>query len=247
MTSLSTPDALDPSHPRAVAERSERLLRAVRTGEPTEWLREELATYDRAAIDGLVDDADAATAFWLNVYNAIAQVELREDPDRLADKRAFFTDDFVEIAGEQLSLNAIEHGIFRGEQWPYGLGYVPWPFYLPAVSQWSLEAVDYRIHFALNCGAASCPPIAAYTPAEVDDQLHVAARSYLDSTVQYDAESNVARLPRVCLWYRGDFGGRSGLRSMLEQYEQVPPGAQPRLRYLPYDWAVALDRFVEHD
>lgn len=247
MTSLSTPDTLDPSHPRAIAERSERLLRAVRTGEPTGWLREELATYDRAAIDELTDDPDAATAFWLNVYNAIVQLELGEDPDRLADKRAFFTDDLVEIAGERLSLNAIEHGIIRGEQWPYGLGYVPWLFYSKVVSRWALDDVDYRIQFALNCGAASCPPIAAYTPAELDEQLDMATRSYLDSTVQYDADSNVARLPRLCLWYRGDFGGRSGLQSMLERYEQVPPGAQPRLRYLSYDWAVALDRFVEHN
>ena len=34
---------------------------------------------------------------------------------------------------------------------------------------------DPRIHFALVCGARSCPPIKLYTPDNVDQGLHVRA------------------------------------------------------------------------
>jgi thiol-disulfide isomerase/thioredoxin len=33
------------------------------------------------------------------------------------------------------------------------------------------KKVDYRIHFALNCGAKSCPPIVYYSPEKLDQQL----------------------------------------------------------------------------
>ena len=39
--------------------------------------------------------------------------------------------------------------------------------------------LDPRIHFALNCGAKSCPPIRVYSPPNLDSQLNRAAASFL--------------------------------------------------------------------
>ncbi|MCL9815894.1 DUF547 domain-containing protein [Natronocalculus amylovorans] len=243
MTSIRGPGVLDPTDPQSLAERSNRLLAAVRKREETDWLVDELETYDRETIDGLTDNQDAARTFWINIYNAFVQLALRADRTRLHKKRAFFGDQFITIGGVELSLDEIEHGIIRSEQWSLGLGYLGWPFYRDVVSEWALETRDYRIHFAINCGAVSCPPIIAYTASSIADELDVATRSYLEQEVTYDPKTNVARLPRLCLWYRGDFGGRSGLQTMLEQYDIVPPNTTPTLRYNTYDWSVSLNQF----
>ena len=106
------------------------------------------------------------------------------------------------------------------------------------------EDPDPRIHFACNCGAASCPAIRAYEPDGVDDQLDLATEAYLEETVAYDPEAGVARIPRVFLWYRGDFGGADGIRAFLRAYDAIPDGADPTLRHRPWDWSKAKGKFA---
>ena len=43
------------------------------------------------------------------------------------------------------------------------------------------QPVDPRIHFALNCGAASCPPIRIYTPDRLEFGLAAAAGAFCAS------------------------------------------------------------------
>lgn len=40
------------------------------------------------------------------------------------------------------------------------------------------QPMDPRIHFALNCGAASCPPIRVYTPDRLEFGLEAAASAF---------------------------------------------------------------------
>ena len=47
----------------------------------------------------------------------------------------------------------------------------------------SLAHVDPRIHFALNCGAKSCPPIKTFSGDQVQDQLQVATSSFLEVSI----------------------------------------------------------------
>ena len=145
------------------------------------------------------------------------------------------------VAGTELSLDQIEHGILRGSQWKYGLGYVPNPLPSAFVRRHRVADPDPRVHFALNCGAASCPAVAAYAAADVDGQLDVAAGSYLRSETIVEGET--ARVPRLLLWYRGDFGGRSGIRDLLREHDAVDPDSISRIRYREYDWSPALDAF----
>lgn len=243
MTSLRPPDELDPNYPPTFAERTEHLLDAVlgREEDRTDRLLSELEAYDPIALDRLAGHRQAALAAWLNLYNAFAVLELRNDPEQFDSKRSFFGDRFVAVAGDRFSLDEIEHGILRARQWKYGLGYLRWPFYRDRVAELALDAVDYRIHFALNCGAASCPIVRPYAADSIDEELGRATEAYLDRVVEYDPDRNVARVPRHCLWYRGDFGGRSGIREMLREHEQVPPETAPGLRYAEYDWSLSID------
>jgi hypothetical protein len=229
--------------------RSATLLRAVRTGE-TETAAEiwrEFADLGSTDLATTLSDDDARTAFWLNVYNAAVQDELRADPSRYDSRIRFFTGDRVTVAGHELSLNDIEHGILRRSKSVLGLGYVPRVFPSGFERTHRVEELDARIHFALNCGAASCPPIAAYSTADLDEELALASRSYLEIEVDYDLDAGVVRVPRLFLWYRGDFGGRAGIRDYLRSYGRLPEGTSPRIRYRSYDWSLELDAFRNHE
>ncbi len=45
--------------------------------------------------------------------------------------------------------------------------------------------MDKRIHFALVCGAKSCPPIRVYTPEELDEGLDAAAAAFCEGARNY--------------------------------------------------------------
>ena len=219
--------------------RSERFLRAVRTGTETEPVRRSIAAAAPADLDAFT--RAERLAFWLNTYNAATQDALRSDPDRFENRRRFFSEPIVTVAGTELGLDDIEHGILRRSQWKYGLGYVPDPFPSAFVRRHRVADLDPRIHFALNCGAAACPAIAAYTADGVDEQLDQATESYLRSETV--VEEGTARVPRLLLWYRGDFGGGSGIRRLLREHGVIDSDASPRIRYREYDWSLALDAF----
>ncbi|TKX87688.1 DUF547 domain-containing protein [Halorubrum sp. SS5] len=236
------PDSTSTDSPSLVAA-SQRFLRAVRApddrGHALDAARERLADASPDELDAL--GPDERLAFWLNVYNAATGAALLAEPERFEDRRQFFGEPIVTVAGTDLSLDQIEHGILRGSQWKYGLGYVPNPFPSAFVRRHRVADTDPRIHFALNCGAASCPAVAAYDAADVEEQLDLAAGSYLRSETV--VEDGTARVPRHLLWYRGDFGGRSGIRALLREYDAIDPDSISRIRYREYDWSLALDAF----
>jgi glutaredoxin len=78
---------------------------------------------------------------------------------------------------------------------------------------------DARIHFILNCGALSCPPIkvlragarasegvSVVDHGNVEQALHAATAAYLSAEVRVDADSQIVYLPRLLMWYEKDFG-----------------------------------------
>lgn len=228
-----------------LVERSRDYLLAARRDEETAHHREALAAVDSDVLSTQLGTDSQRLAFWLNVYNAVVQDRLRADPSRYDSRRHFFGSDQLTVAGEALSLNDIEHGLLRRSQFWFGLGYLRNP--LPGAFERAnrVDERDDRIHFALNCGAESCPPIAAYDAADIDTDLDLATDSFLHATTDYDPDTNVARVSRLFLWYRGDFGGKSGIVDLLTDHEVVPPGSAPTLRYQAYDWSLALDNVAD--
>ncbi len=226
------------------------LLKRVRREEPIDNIKKRLAAHgpDELAA-GL--DASARLAFWCNVYNAYSQVLVDRRRELYhKSKRRFFALNAVPIAGRELSLNWIEHRLLRRSQFTWSLGYLANP--VPGEFERSLrvEERDPRIHFALNCGAESCPPIAAYTPEGIDKELDIATESYLSENVRYEPAGGllgrgVVHVPRLMLWYRGDFGGKSGILSMLRTFNLIPEGVRPRLKHREYDWSLTPGQFRE--
>jgi hypothetical protein len=228
----------------APPEVARQLLERVRREQPTEAHLRTLAAFDERELATLRTDRRIAMAFWLNVYNAATQLLLDRRPELFESRWRFFRATAITVAGIDLSLDDIEHGILRGDRSKYGLGYLPRLDRSRFDPGYRLDA-DPRIHFALNCGAASCPAVLAYEPGSVDRTLDWATESYLEQTVTYDADRDRVRLPRVCLWFVGDFGGPSGLRAFLRYHGQIPPGSNPSLRFRRYDWTRAPRRFAD--
>lgn len=228
---------------------SEEFLLAVRRGEPADGLAADLAGLDDGALAAALDTDRARVAFWTNVYNATTQRALAADPGRYESRRRFFAADLVAVAGQPLSLDDIEHGLLRRSYHKYTLGYlrVPRPFRSNFLDRHAPDERDPRVHFALNCGAGSCPPVAAYTREAVDDQLDLATRGYLEEGVDYDPAAGEALVPRVLLWFRGDFGGKRGVYDFLRRYDQLPRDATPSLSYREWDWSLDPGAYAERE
>jgi len=224
---------------------SHEFLRRVRTGESTHAVTSRLRDLDRETLAAGLDSDDARLAFWVNVYNAAARDLLAAAPEVFDDKSSFFGADIVTVAGRALSLDDVEHGLLRGARPKWGLGYVrnPWPSAF--VERFGVREPDPRIHFALNCGAAACPPIAAYSREGIDDELTAATGSYLEQEAVYEPDADVVRAPRLLLWFIGDFGGPGGAKEFLREHDVFPRTADPSLRFRDYDWSFEHGEFAD--
>lgn len=57
----------------------------------------------------------------------------------------------------------------------------------------------------------------------------------------------MVRIPRVCLWFYGDFGRKAGILRLLRDHDVIPIGATPTLRFRSFDWTLDPGRFAIED
>ena len=178
---------------------------------------------------------DERLAFWLNAYNDIVREELAARPrtGHLLRHRRLFRTVGREIDGLWFTPDVIEHGLLRGNRRPpYGLR----PLLRAGDPRLALAPplVDPRIHFALNCGARSCPPIRAYEADRVHEQLELATRAYLEAETVVDREGGAVRLPYLLKLYRADFDDAVA----FAQGRLGEDLTGLRVRYGSYDWSL---------
>jgi hypothetical protein len=222
-------------------------LLAVRKDEETTTFERRLADYESEELARELDSDDARLAFWINLYNAATQQALKREPDQYDNRRTFFTSSVITVAGVDLSLDDIEHGILRRSYSKFTLGYLRRPFRGRFKNKHELSERDPRIHFALNCGAESCPPIAAYTRDRIDEQLDWATEGYLAQTVEYDTEAGTVQVPRLLLWFRGDWGRKRDLVAFLRAYDLLPDETAPSLSYQDWSWSFTPAKYFESE
>lgn len=147
-------------------------------------------------ISGLEDKSVSfRTAFFINLYNIFhfAASAIVGSPKTSTERMRFFALT-VQIGQHSFSLDDIEHGILRGvrfEAWdPRAKFVVP---------------LDPRIHFALNCGAKSCPAISVYSSEEhaLKQELAWATAAFCSENVS--CSENTVTVSRLFSWYRNDF------------------------------------------
>lgn len=216
--------------------------------QPVQAYLDYFRTLDANALDRRLNSQTRRLAFWVNVYNGYTQHFLKQDPSvYLEDRPKYFSTAQIDIAGDRVSLEDIEHGVLRRGATIYTLGYIRFLFMRSDfIQRFALDTVDYRIHFALNCGARSCPPVQPYTAPLVNQQLDANARDYLQREARYDASQNQVEVPALLRWFSADFDGGSAeaKRSILHRYGVIPAGVSPALTYRQYDWTLHIANYA---
>lgn len=222
---------------------SQDFMYAARTDDETSGFIQQLQQMSMNELLSFIKTDDEKKAFWINLYNAYTQVALKSNPNQYKKRSKFFGKKQINIAGESFSLDDIEHGILRRSKVKWSLGYFNKPFPGKTEKALRVDQLDYRLHFALNCGAKSCPPIAYYNPESINKQLDLATKAYLKGEAEYDAQSNTAYLPAIMGWFRRDFGGKKKMVTLLQQLSIIPAGKQPKIKFKKYDWTLYLQNY----
>lgn len=218
---------------------SRKLLEESRKSNGTKDLRRKLANLSIKSLSEDLDTDRKRKAFWLNIYNAFVQILLKERPSRYRFRSLFFMRRYIEVAGKKMSLNKIEHGMLRSSKLSFGFGYLSNPLAFSFEREFRLKDEDPRVHFALNCGAEACPPIKFYRSEEIDSQLEIATENYLNQ--ELEVEDSKAKIPRVFYWFRGDFGGKDGVRKFISSRGYEIDGKN--LKHKKWNWKMDLDAF----
>ncbi len=145
------------------------------------------------ALDPRRYSAAEQKAYWINFYNALT-VRLVANAYPVKSIRDMgdswlvagpWDDVHAKVAGEELTLNNMEHDILR-------------PIWR-----------DNRIHYAVNCASYGCPNLAplAYTAANTEELLEAGGSAYVNhprgATLRDDGDLLVSS---IFDWYQEDFG-----------------------------------------
>ena len=191
-------------------------------------------------------DKNSQKSFWINLYNALILDAVVQYQIKGSISRNFglFRRAAYRIGGMRFSADDIEHGILRGNR---RNPFFPFPPFAPDDPRlaFSIDPPDPRVHFALVCGARSCPPIAFYDGEQINTQLDLAAAGFINGGgVDYDPVSKTLWLSKIFSWYQADFGGRRGVLKTIGKYirdekaQETLERGGPRVRYSAYDWSI---------
>nr|XP_039267870.1 uncharacterized protein LOC120342896 isoform X1 [Styela clava] len=189
-------------------------------------------------------------AFFINIYNALVihgNVEVGF-PSSTWQRYKFFNCVSYRIGGLNYSLQDIENGILRSNR--KGVGMLTKPFSKSdARLKVALDKHEPLIHFALVCGAKSCPPIKTYSSDGIMDELKCSAESFLETEdgCELDTKKKIVKLSKILDWYKVDFGENTG--KVVEWVCECLPKCEKKdqltkmigdknykVQYMPYDW-----------
>ncbi|MBT4915449.1 MAG: DUF547 domain-containing protein [Formosa sp.] len=160
---------------------------------------------------------DIKKAYWINVYNAFTvQLIIENYPLKsIKDLRRPWDQSFIEIGGEKITLNTIEHKILR----PMG---------------------DPRIHFAIVCASQSCPKLLnhAYEPSTLEDQLKNVTTVFINDPLKNNINKSSVKISKIFKWFKTDFPKREAFIAFLNSYSNIKILAQADVDYLNYNWGL---------
>ncbi|HZJ20574.1 MAG TPA: DUF547 domain-containing protein [Pricia sp.] len=166
------------------------------------------------------DKADEYQAFWINGYNLMVIKGIVDNyPIKSPmDIEGFFDTEKRNIGGQEITLNAIENEMLRGN--------------FPD---------EPRFHFVLVCGALGCPPIIAeaYMPSTLDRQLEEQTKKALNDPNFIRVDKKKVKVSQIFEWYKKDFtkDGQSVADFINTcRTEKLPDSA--KVSYYEYDWTL---------
>lgn len=200
---------------------------------------------------------DERVAFFVNIYNALClHGYVVQGPPRSMFRRwVFFRCLSYRIAGLDMTLDDIEHGILRGNKRSPMIKFLQQLRPSDPKCQHVLTHRDCRIHFVISAGTRSDPPVRILDGENVQEELLDATLEFLSCSVKVDAERRTVTLPRIFMWYTDDFPTPE--RSLLQWVAHflsvqqsdllmsllVDKDSPPTVQYENFDWGNADARF----
>ena len=220
-------------------------LTALKNNENTDAFAERYANFTVEELSEGLETNDERLAFWINTYNAFIQRKLKANPSLYENRGSFFKEKFINIGGDKFAFADIEHGIIRRSQFEYFLGYISNPFAGTWEKKLRVKKRDFRVHFALNCGAKACPPVGIYDSRYLDKQLDISTTKFLNTFTS--VKEGKIYSTSLFSWFRGDFGGIKGAKDILANYDIIQDSDKGKEFKLSYDWTLYLDNYVEFE
>ncbi|XP_057504099.1 uncharacterized protein LOC130787687 isoform X2 [Actinidia eriantha] len=156
-------------------------------------------------------------AFWINTYNscmmnAFLEHGIADSPEMVVELMQKAT---MNVGGHLVNAITIEHFILR---LPYHSNYTfakgTKNDEMIARSAFGLELSEPLVTFALSCGSWSSPAVRVYTASEVENELEVAKKEYLQAAIGISTRRKLLGIPKLLDWYLLDFA--KDLDSLLD-------------------------------
>jgi len=168
-------------------------------------------------------------AFWINVYNILAvKMVLDHYPvESIKDIGSIFKSVWKrpagKVAGEERTLNDIEHEILR-------------------------KLGEPRIHAAIVCASVSCPDLSktVFVPERLDAQLDWQMKIFVHNSAKglvIDRGDRRVWLSSIFKWFAEDFESKGGVLSFVGAYlspedNEFINRPDTRISYFDYDWGL---------
>jgi hypothetical protein len=154
-------------------------------------------------------------AYWINAYNAFT-IKLITDNlplTSIKDIKNPWDQEFIQMNGEMISLNYIEHEILRNTGEP-------------------------RIHFAIVCASESCPKLQneAFVADKLEEQLTQATNEFLNDDSKNKISFEELELSKIFKWFSKDFKQNGSLIDFINKYSEVNILDNAKITYIDYSW-----------
>lgn len=157
-------------------------------------------------------------AYWINLYNALTIHSIVEkypvnsimdlEGGKVWDKKK------IEIKGESLTLNMIEK------------------------DKLLKKFKEPRVHFAVNCAAASCPPLLnkAWEEDNVQRYFEQQAKAFINNKKYNVLSAKSVEVSQIFNWYASDFGGADKIVAYIQKYSDTTINSSAKVTFKEYDW-----------
>lgn len=156
-------------------------------------------------------------AYWINLYNAATvKLILKNYPlksiTNLHGGKPWDVK-WVKSGDKTYSLNNIENDIIR-----------------PRFN-------EPRIHFAVNCAAVSCPPLAnqAFTAKNLESLMNKQTKAFINNASYNTLSKNDITISKIFDWYGEDFGN---VATFVARYADTSVSPTAKVNFSEYDWSL---------
>lgn len=161
----------------------------------------------------------ARLAYYINAYNAFVMAGVLDVCPVASVQDAYFSGGFFwrvgYVMGEStVTLNTLDQELIR-----------------------EVFRHNGAIHFVLNKGAKSSPPLprTAFEAEDVLDRLEAAAQRIVNDERFVRREGDTLHLSQLFEWYVGDLGDAV---AYVRKYNPRAAEGTPKVSYIPFDWAL---------